>query len=190
MKKFRLKPKVEAGSTGKDENLPPFGTIKDPRKRIQLALDELYQINTKAEINDALARGVEFSHEGFTRRIHVGTGTFRVSNSDLFEKLEERLLVLERIAGGPLRGQAAKRLLAEQKPGQKKKLKKKDVSAGAGLHKENDGTANADLQKNKDAELQKLRDEIRRVNQLLSNAQEEILDLTHKLSMALQLPNT
>ncbi|KQR75856.1 hypothetical protein ASG03_19545 [Rhizobium sp. Leaf341] len=169
MQKFRLKRKVEGHGSSDNENLAAFEDIDDPRRRIQLALDELYQLNTKAEIDAALTRGLQFSHEGFAKRIRVGTGTFRVTNSDLFEKVRDRLLVLERVAGQRLRGQAAKGKSRPQES-RTKSIRKVQVSSEG-------------------AELQRLREENRIQKQLLINAQEEILDLVLKLSMALKLPN-
>jgi molecular chaperone GrpE (heat shock protein) len=144
-----------------------FDAILDARLRIQAALDELSRINTKSEIEEAEARGVAFSHEGFAKRIHVGTDTLRRTNSDLFEILVDRLGVLERIAGRPLRGQAAKGKTKDAKPGSRKRAKAKE-----------------EWEK---TELDKARGEIERLTQLLENAQDEILDLTAQLDAALQV---
>lgn len=166
MKRIKLSRAPANLNDGTTKRRSKFEQTIDARRRIQLALDELNTINSKSEIADALARGTAFSHEEIQRRIHVGTDTLRITNSDLFDNLKERLLELERIWGGPLRGMAAK--------------------GGAKPKRHQRKTTKVDPDDDHPA-LAKLRAENDLLNKMLANAQEEILDLTTRLSVALHL---
>lgn len=168
MKKIKLSRQTpNTNGTEKAASKRKSGGDIDARRRIQLALDELNAINSKSEIAAAMERNVAFSHEAFASRIGVGTDTLRKTNSDLFKTLKNRILELERIWGGPLRGVAAKKTLKSKTANRResKKVRHQD-----------------------DPELAKVRAENSVLKKLLENSQEEILDLTARLSIALQMP--
>ncbi|ODS52539.1 MAG: hypothetical protein ABS40_18515 [Agrobacterium sp. SCN 61-19] len=165
MRRFTVKRSGDADAVGlqTEESLL---SIVDPRERIRIAFEELCAIETKADIEVAKARGVAFSHAGFRERVRVGTTTLHITNKDLFDKVKLRLNELERIAGRPLRGQAAKGSGAQKQ--------KRDAAGGTARHSATT------------AEVKKLEDEIRRLKELLTKSQQDILDLTKRLSAALQ----
>lgn len=107
--KFKLirKPSREA-IIGSDAGNQQSGSTNESRKRIQALVDKLNQINTKADIKTAIARGLPFNHEAFASWCGVGTETLRKKNGDLYDLLKGRLTHLEQVAGRALRRRRAK----------------------------------------------------------------------------------
>ncbi|MBP2443808.1 hypothetical protein [Rhizobium leguminosarum] len=159
--KFKLirkpspRPKVNSGADNQQGH-----SADESRKRIQALVDELNQINTKADIKAAEARGLPFNHEAFASWCGVGTDTLRKKNGDLYVVLKGRLTHLEEVAGRALRGRRAKELDPSDK-----KRKNRD-------EKESD-------------EMKALRQELDREKTLRIKGEEEILRLVGQLRSAL-----
>jgi hypothetical protein len=75
---------------------PPTGASKteDARRRFQDGLKELRAVTTLDEFRRAKASGVEFSIDGFRRRVRIGNQAMRTTHAELFDELKKVLVFI------------------------------------------------------------------------------------------------
>ncbi|WP_334545035.1 hypothetical protein [Rhizobium leguminosarum] len=88
MKMFKLKKAAKAPPT------PETGQKEDARRRFEDGLKELREVTTMDAFNRAKASGVEFSIDGFRRRVRIGNQAMRTTHAELFDELKQVLVFI------------------------------------------------------------------------------------------------
>ncbi|MBX4961377.1 hypothetical protein [Rhizobium binae] len=82
MKVFKLKKAPPAKSNAKT------AADNNARRKFLNGLEELRRVTSLEEYHTAKEAGVEFSIDGFRRRVHIGNQAMRTTHSELFDELK------------------------------------------------------------------------------------------------------